>query len=80
MRIRDEAHRFAVEFHRNRRGKAMTRSAIDSLAGVGPVRRKRLLAAFGSVAGIRRASVEEIAAVKGLTAQMAARIKGELAT
>ena len=50
MRIRDEAHRFAVEFHRKRRGKAMTKSALDALAGVGPVRRKRLLTAFGSVA------------------------------
>ena len=62
---RDEAHRFAVTYHRQRRDKAMTRSALDALAGVGPVRRKRLLTAFGSVAAIKRAAVDEIAAVKG---------------
>ena len=78
MRIRDEAHRFAVTYHRQRRGKAMTRSALDALAGVGPVRRKRLLATFGSVASIKRASVDEIAAVKGMTAALAAQIKSAL--
>jgi excinuclease ABC subunit C len=78
MRIRDEAHRFAVEYHRKRRGKAMTRSALDALAGVGPVRRKRLLTAFGSLAAIKRASLAEIAAVKGMTAALAAQVKKEL--
>ena len=78
MRIRDEAHRFAVTYHRQRRAKAMTQSALDALAGVGPVRRKRLLAAFGSVAAIKRASVDEIAAVKGMTAALAAQIKTAL--
>jgi excinuclease ABC subunit C len=75
MRVRDEAHRFAVEFHRKRRGKAMTRSALDALSGVGPVRRKRLLNAFGSLAAIKRAGVDEIAAVKGMTAALAAALK-----
>ncbi|HTV91157.1 MAG TPA: excinuclease ABC subunit UvrC [Verrucomicrobiae bacterium] len=78
MRIRDEAHRFAVTYHRQRRGKAMKRSSLDALSGVGPVRRKRLLAEFGSVAAIRRASVDEIAAVKGMTAALAAQIKSAL--
>ncbi len=78
MRIRDEAHRFAVTYHRQRRGKAMTRSSLDALAGVGPVRRKRLLAEFGSVAAIKRASIDEIAAVKGMTATLAAQIKSAL--
>jgi excinuclease ABC subunit C len=78
MRIRDEAHRFAVTYHRQRRGKAMTRSSLDALAGVGPVRRKRLLAEFGSVAAIKRAGVDEIAAVKGMTATLAAQIKSAL--
>ncbi|MGA7569883.1 MAG: helix-hairpin-helix domain-containing protein, partial [Candidatus Aquilonibacter sp.] len=78
MRIRDEAHRFAVTYHRQRRAKAMTQSSLDALAGVGPVRRKRLLAAFGSVAAIKRASVDEIAAVKGMTAALAAQIKTAL--
>ncbi len=78
MRIRDEAHRFAVEYHRKRRGKAMTRSALDTLEGVGPVRKKRLLLAFGSVAAIKRASVDEIAAVKGMSPTLAATVKATL--
>jgi excinuclease ABC subunit C len=78
MRVRDEAHRFAVTFHRQRRGKAMTRSSLDALSGVGPVRKKRLLAEFGSVAAIKRASLDQIAAVKGMTPALAAQIKGAL--
>ncbi|MBD5656985.1 MAG: excinuclease ABC subunit UvrC, partial [Candidatus Eremiobacteraeota bacterium] len=78
MRVRDEAHRFAVEYHRIRRGKAMTQSVMDALSGVGPVRRKRLLVAFGSVGGIKRASVDEIAAVKGMTAALASSVKAAL--
>ena len=78
MRIRDEAHRFAVTYHRQRRAKAMTRSSLDALAGVGPVRRKRLLAEFGSVAAIKRASIDEIAAVKGMSATLAAQVKSAL--
>jgi excinuclease ABC subunit C len=78
MRVRDEAHRFAVTYHRQRRGKAMTRSALDALAGVGPVRKKRLLTAFGSLAAIKRASVDEIAAVKGMTPALASQVKAAL--
>jgi excinuclease ABC subunit C len=78
MRVRDEAHRFAVEYHRKRRGKAMTRSALDTLEGVGPVRKKRLLTAFGSVSAIRRASVDEIAAVKGMSPSLASAVKTAL--
>jgi len=78
MRIRDEAHRFAVEYHRTRRGKAMTKSSLDALAGVGPVRRKRLLTAFGSVGAIKRASVDELAAVKGMTPALASAVKSQL--
>jgi excinuclease ABC subunit C len=78
QRIRDEAHRFAVTYHRLRRGKSMTVSALDALEGVGPVRKKRLLTAFGSAAGIRRASLDEIAAVKGMTATLAAKVKQAL--
>jgi excinuclease ABC subunit C len=78
MRIRDEAHRFAVEFHRSRRAKAMTASQLDALAGVGPVRRKRLLTAFGSIAAIKRASVDEIAAVKGMSPALASAVKAAL--
>ncbi|MDP9016693.1 MAG: excinuclease ABC subunit UvrC [Candidatus Eremiobacteraeota bacterium] len=78
MRIRDEAHRFAVTYHRVRRAKAMTASALDTLEGVGPVRKKRLLQAFGSLAAIKRASVDEIAAVKGMTASLASNVKTAL--
>jgi excinuclease ABC subunit C len=78
MRLRDEAHRFAITYHRQRRDKAMTHSAMDDLAGVGPVRKKRLLSAFGSLAAIKRASVDEIAAVKGMTPALASRVKTAL--
>ncbi len=78
MRVRDEAHRFAITYHRARRAKAMTKSALDSLDGVGAVRKKRLLTAFGSVGAIRRASVDEIAAVKGVTPALASQIKTAL--
>jgi len=78
MRIRDEAHRFAVTYHRQRRAKAMTQSALDAFAGIGPVRKKRLLTAFGSTAGIKRASLAEIAAVKGMTSALASRLKAAL--
>jgi len=78
MRIRDEAHRFAITYHRNRRDKAMTKSALDTLAGVGPVRRKRLLTVFGSVNAIKRASVDEIAAVKGMSPALASHVKAAL--
>jgi len=78
MRIRDEAHRFAVAYHRLRRGKAMTRSVLDTLDGVGPVRKKRLLTTFGSVAAIKRASVDEIAAVKGMSPALASNVKSAL--
>ncbi|MHB8461387.1 MAG: helix-hairpin-helix domain-containing protein, partial [Vulcanimicrobiaceae bacterium] len=78
MRVRDEAHRFAITFHRQRRAKAMLRSRIDALEGVGPTRRKRLVEAFGTAAAVRRASIEDIAALKGFTPQLAAKIKHEL--
>lgn len=78
QRIRDEAHRFAVTYHRQRRDKAMTRSALDALEGIGPVRKKRILAAFGSVAAVKRASLDEIVAVKGMTPELASRVKAAL--
>ena len=78
MRVRDEAHRFAITYHRNRRDKAMTKSVLDTLTGVGPVRRKRLLTVFGSVNAIKRASVDEIAAVKGMNPALASHVKAVL--
>ena len=64
-RIRDEAHRFAVTFHRASRTKRDLRSDLDAIAGIGPRRRKALLTAFGSVAGVRRATREELVRVVG---------------
>jgi excinuclease ABC subunit C len=63
--IRDEAHRFAVTFHRQRRAKRSLRSDLDAIATIGPRRRKQLLTAFGSVAGVRRATREELVRVVG---------------
>lgn len=65
QRIRDEAHRFAVTFHRASRAKRDLRSDLDVIAGVGPRRRNALLRVFGSLAGVRRANREELTAVVG---------------
>ena len=64
--IRDEAHRFAVTYHRKRRGQRMTQSALDHIAGLGEVRRKRLLRHFGSLKRIRAASLDDLYEVKGV--------------
>ena len=66
QRVRDEAHRFAITFHRQRRSKRMTASALDACPGLGEVRRKALLRQFGSVKRLAAASVEEIAEVPGI--------------
>ena len=66
QRVRDEAHRFAITFHRQRRSKAMTSSVLDDVPGLGPARRKALLKHFGSVKRLRAADVEEVAQVPGL--------------
>jgi len=66
QQIRDEAHRFALAYHRLRRGKRMTQSALDGIPGLGEVRRKNLLKHFGSVKRIREARREDIEAIKGL--------------
>jgi len=65
QRIRDEAHRFAVTFHRAARGRRALRSDVDDIPGIGPRRRTQLLKTFGSVSGVRRASREALAAVVG---------------
>jgi excinuclease ABC subunit C len=78
QRIRDEAHRFAVGYHRRLRAKAQVRSVFDDMPGVGPRRRAALLRVFGSVKRIREAPVEQVAAVPGIGAVMAARIKEAL--
>ncbi len=78
QRLRDEAHRFAITYHRDLRSKRQTRSAFDDLPGVGPKRRRALLRVFGSAKRVREAPVEQIAAVPGIGAALAARIKEAL--
>ena len=78
QRLRDEAHRFAITFHRQRRSKAMTTSRLDGIPGLGEKRRKALLKAFGSVKRIGAASVEELAAVPGIGPALAAVVAAEL--
>jgi excinuclease ABC subunit C len=72
QRLRDEAHRFAITYHRAERGRI--RSRLDSIPGVGDVRRKALLRRFGSVAGVAAASVEELSAVPGVGPELARAI------
>ncbi|MCB8953276.1 MAG: excinuclease ABC subunit UvrC [Ardenticatenales bacterium] len=79
QRVRDEAHRFANEGHRKRRGKAGVASILDSIPGVGPQRRKLLLEQFGSLEDIRQATVEELASVPGVPYAVAEAIKAHLA-
>jgi len=77
-RIRDEAHRFAVEYHRQLRARAMTASALDGIPGVGPGRKRALLKHFGSVKRLRAATVDEIAEVAGIPVSLAPVIAGAL--
>ena len=67
QRIRDEAHRFAITHHRNLRGKASVHSSLEDIAGIGPNRRRALLAHFGSIKALREAEIEQIRSVKGMT-------------
>jgi excinuclease ABC subunit C len=78
QRIRDEAHRFAITFHRSVRGKQGVRSALDEIPGIGPSRKKALIKKFGSVRAVREASIEEIAATTGFTATLAEKVKSAL--
>ncbi len=76
-RLRDEAHRFAITYHRKERGKI--KSQLDSIAGVGPARRKALLRKFGSVVGVKQASVEELAGIPAISMELARVIRDALA-
>jgi excinuclease ABC subunit C len=73
-RVRDEAHRFAITYHRKLREKSAVHSELDDIPGIGEVRKKALLRHFGSVEKIRLATVEELAAVKRMTAKAAEEI------
>jgi excinuclease ABC subunit C len=76
--IRDEAHRFAITGHRQRRGKSRRQSELEGIAGIGPKRRRELLRHFGSVAAVRGASREEIAKVPGVSRKLADEIYATL--
>ncbi|MBK6560420.1 MAG: excinuclease ABC subunit UvrC [Dehalococcoidia bacterium] len=78
QRLRDEAHRFAITFHRQVRGKSSIQSALDTIPGIGPKRKKALLRKFGSVKQIREADVAEIASTVGFTSALAEKVKAEL--
>src|SRR5215471_759047 len=78
QRIRDEAHRFAITYHRAVRGRTGLRSALDEVEGIGPKRKRELLRRFGSVKGIRGATLEELAAVPGMTLKQARVLKSSL--
>lgn len=72
--VRDESHRFAITFHRELRDKAMTRSVIDDVPGVGPKRKRALMRRFGSIRRLRGATVEELAATPGIPAEVATAV------
>ena len=80
QRVRDEAHRFAITFHRQKRSKSMTESELTGIAGLGPARRKALLKQFSSLKKLRQAGVDDIAAVPGVGPDLARRIVDALAT
>ncbi|MFI5323453.1 MAG: excinuclease ABC subunit UvrC [Thermodesulfobacteriota bacterium] len=78
MRIRDEAHRFAITYHKKLRGKRALRSELDDVPGIGVKRKKELIRRFGSLSGIRDASIDEITAVPGLNRKIAEELKERL--
>ncbi|WP_298817692.1 excinuclease ABC subunit UvrC [Chloroflexus sp.] len=78
QRIDEEAHRFAIAYHRKLRNKAALRSPLEEIPGIGPKRKRALLKAFGSLDGIRQASIDEIAAVPGMTRKAAEELKSLL--
>jgi excinuclease ABC subunit C len=75
QRIRDEAHRFAITFHRQRRQKSSIQSALDLVPGIGPKRKRMLIRTFGSLKGVRDATTDEIASAPGMTRKLAEKLK-----
>lgn len=79
QRVRDEAHRFAITAHRNRRSKQGITSLLDTIPGIGPSRRRALMHTFGSLDNIREASIEDLALIRGINQELAQAIKAHLA-
>jgi excinuclease ABC subunit C len=71
QRVRDEAHRFAISYHRQLRGKRMTKSVLDDVKGLGPTRRKRLTKELGGVAGVKQATLDDLRALSWLPDEVA---------
>jgi len=78
QRARDEAHRFAISYHRRLRHKEVIASALDDIPGIGPKRKKALLKKFGSIEAIKEASSEELSQTEGITLALAKKVKEEL--
>jgi excinuclease ABC subunit C len=78
QRVRDEAHRFAITFHRSKRGKSMVASSLSGIEGLGPARRERLLGAFGSLDALRQATLDELEALAWLPGDVARRLYDHL--
>lgn len=79
QRIRDEAHRFAITYHRQKRSKRLSTSVVEDIPGVGPHRRKALIRSFGSLSRLRKATLDELAEVPGISADLAQTIHDHLA-
>ena len=75
QRIRDEAHRFAITYHRNLRSKNSLKSPLDNVSGIGPKRKRILIRRFGTLKGIKEAELDELASVPGMTRSLAIRLK-----
>jgi excinuclease ABC subunit C len=78
QRIRDEAHRFVIAYHRSRRGAAAIRSVMDTIPGVGPKRKQALLKHYGSIKAIRAASLDELSLAPGMNRKIAEMIQNKL--
>jgi excinuclease ABC subunit C len=78
QRIRDEAHRFALRQHQRQRRRSSLKSKLDAIQGIGPARKKALMKAFGDLKGVKNASIEDIAALPGISLELAGRVKESL--